>query len=75
MNQAQLLRRIEDLEREVREVKQTIAGATLRNGRRSAEDFFGMFHNDPDFKRAMEAGAAYRRSLRPKSRRKGATRK
>ena len=65
MTQSQLIKRIENLERELVSVKQRIARNGAAKPRRSAEDFYGMFHNDPDFKKAMELGAAYRRSLRP----------
>jgi hypothetical protein len=62
MTQAQLVRRIEHLEHEIAAVKKKLGnGSTGKTSR----DFIGMFHNDPDFKEAMELGAAYRRSLRP----------
>ena len=36
--------------------------------RKTAKDFIGMFHNDPDFKDAMAREAAYRRAPKPKKR-------
>ncbi len=65
MTHAQLVKRVEQLEREVSSVKQKLAGAPNGQPPKSADDLFGMFRNDPDFKKAMELGAAYRRSLRP----------
>ena len=66
MNQGQLLKRVEYLEREMRDVRSLLSGGAA-GARRSYRDYIGMFHNDPDFKKAMEAGARYRRSLRPKA--------
>jgi hypothetical protein len=63
MTQVQLAKRVEELEREMRLLKQHLGD--VRPPKKTAEDFFGMFHGDADFKKAMELGAAYRRSLRP----------
>jgi hypothetical protein len=65
MTQAHIIKRIEQLEREMQLVKQRVGVSRKGKPRKSAEDFFGMFHNDPDFKKAMQLRAAYRRSLRP----------
>ena len=74
MSEAQLLKRLEELEQEMKSVKHLLANGH-RLQRPSFRDFVGMFHNDPDFKEAMRLGAAYRDSLRPKSRRKRAATK
>lgn len=71
MTQSQFVKRIENLERELEGVKKTLP--TVGSGQRKlADDFFGVFHGDPYFKRAMECGAEYRRSLRPGKRKKSA---
>ncbi|HVS71272.1 MAG TPA: hypothetical protein VHQ47_08460 [Phycisphaerae bacterium] len=62
MNNAQLTQRIERLEKEMAEIQ-----AKMRGKVRTSEDFIGMFRGDPDFKKAMQYGAAYRRSSRPKT--------
>ena len=64
MTQLQLAKRVEELERDMRLLKQKVDGGGKLPAK-TAEDFFGMFHGDPYFKRAMEHGAKYRRSLRP----------
>jgi hypothetical protein len=66
MTNSQLAQRIEHLEREVAEVKRKLAAAAKR---KSSDDFFGMFQDDPDFEKALKLGAKYRQSLRPKSKR------
>jgi hypothetical protein len=66
MTQMQLAKRVEQLEREMRLLKQKVDQGGKQLPARNAEDFFGMFHGDPHFKRAMQYGAAYRRSLRPR---------
>ena len=72
MTQSELLKRVEALEREVREIRAILADRGVQR-RSSYRDFVGMFDNDQDFKRAMELGVAYRRSLWPKVRRRRAS--
>ena len=66
MTQNQIIQRLDRLERQLGELQRKI-GASPASKKRSWRDFVGMFHNDQDFKEAAELGAAYRRSLRPKS--------
>jgi len=66
MTHAQLLKRIEALEREVESVKSLLAKVSLPP-RRTFRDYVGMFRDDPDFREAMLLGAEYRKSLRPKA--------
>lgn len=63
MNENRIIQRIDRLEQKLGDLERKI-GKTPAN-KRSWRDFIGMFHNDPYFKKAVEAGAAYRRSLRP----------
>jgi hypothetical protein len=63
MTQMQLTKRIDELERELNAVKREVAA--LKGKPLSSSDFVGMFHGDKYFERAMELGAAYRRSLNP----------
>ena len=73
MTLMQLTRRVDNLECEIRALRRqikTIMGVPL-----TAADYFGMFHGDEDFKKAMELGAAYRRSLHPDYRRQKARHK
>jgi hypothetical protein len=72
MTQGQLVRRVDELEREVRLLRQKIGDSQTQPPRKSADDFFGMFHGDPYFERAMKYAAEYRRSLRPARRAKKA---
>ena len=74
MTQAQMLKRIEDLEREVKSVKSLLTNGSQAQ-RKTFRDYVGMFHNDPDFKDAMRLGAAYRDSLRPKTGRRRTAKK
>jgi hypothetical protein len=70
MKNAELVQRIETLERELAEVKRHIHGndADAAKPKSDWRDFVGIFANDPYFERAVKAGAAYRRSLRPRAR-------
>ena len=75
MTQAQIIKRIEALERQLTDVRQQIETKEKRELAGTFKDSFGMFRNDPYFKRAMEAGAEYRRSLRPGKPKKRAKKK
>jgi hypothetical protein len=70
MTLMQLARRVDKLECEIRALRRQIK--TMTGVPLTADDFFGMFHGDEDFKKAMELGAAYRRSLHPDYRRRKA---
>jgi len=73
MTQAQLVKRVEELEREMQEVRSQLAGVSGKP--LTSRDFIGMFHNDADFQQAMKLGAAYRHSLRPSNGRRKAKKK
>ena len=79
MTQAQIIKRIEALERQLSDVRQQIENKGQRESQKESgetfKDSFGMFRNDLYFKRAMEAGAEYRRSLRPGKPKKRAKKK
>jgi hypothetical protein len=75
MTQAQIIKRLDGIERELRELKSRLNGHSSPRQKiekaaekPSAEKLYGVFRNDPYFEKAMSAGAAYRRSLRPRSR-------
>jgi hypothetical protein len=71
VKQAELVKRIENLERALQDLRQSVEGNTS-SPKGDWRNFIGMFHNDPYFEKAMKAGAAYRNSLRPKGKpRKG----
>jgi hypothetical protein len=65
MTHAQLVKRVERLEREMVLLKRSVNELKARPPRPTSEDFIGMFHDDPYFERAMKLGRAYRRSLNP----------
>lgn len=63
MTQAQVLKRLDDLERELRELRSQVAG----EGKNAWRSIAGSFADDPLFERAVKMGAEYRRSLRSES--------
>jgi hypothetical protein len=69
MTQMQLVKRIERLEQDLKTLKQELSKTRSAGERPSAEKLYGLFRNDPYFEKAVAAGAAYRRSLRPRARR------
>jgi hypothetical protein len=63
MTQSQLAKKVEELAKELNEVKRQVA--RIQGKPLSSRDFIGMFHGDKYFKEAMELGAEYRRSQNP----------
>lgn len=66
--------RVSALEAEVAQMKEQLAKTTDPSGD-WLDDIFGAFDNDPHFAEAMRLGREYRESLRPKPRRKPASKK
>ena len=63
MTQSQIVKRLNRVERQLKELQQKMEAAD--QPAKTWRDFVGMFRDDPYFERAVKAGAAYRRSLRP----------
>ena len=70
MTQAQIIKRIEALERQLTDVQQKINATSHdisgKNGREDWRAMAGVFANDPLFEQAMRYGREYRESLKPK---------
>lgn len=64
MTQAQIVKRLDYLEQELRELRSRLGKNGQKNEWRSIA---GSFADDPLFEQAAKLGAAYRRSLRPAS--------
>jgi hypothetical protein len=73
MTQAQITRRLDRIEEQIKELQKRISTSPTGDGR-TWRDFVGMFHNDKDFEEAVSIGAAWRESFRP-SKKKPKTRK
>jgi len=68
MTQSQLVKRIEQIEHDLQRLKHEVARNQPSDKKPSADKLYGLFRNDPYFEKAVAAGAAYRRSLRPRTR-------
>jgi hypothetical protein len=64
MTNAQIIKRVENIERQLDQIKSQLRGDKEENEWRAIA---GSFANDPLFEKAMRYGAEYRRSLRPKA--------
>lgn len=67
---ASLESRVAELERQLARLQKRQRARTKSSGREWLEDLYGAFAGDPVFERAMKLGQAYRKSLRPRGRRK-----
>jgi hypothetical protein len=66
MSNKQIRERLDSIQQELDELRRSIAGGKPSEWRAAA----GSFANDPLFEKAMKFGADYRKSMRPKQRRK-----
>jgi hypothetical protein len=62
--------RIAELERQVAHLQEQQKARMAPGGREWLDDLYGAFAGDPVFERAMKLGREYRKSLRPRGRRK-----
>lgn len=69
MSNAQILKRLDSIERQLNHLKAQVDGERPTGDWRAIA---GSFANDPLFEKAMRYGAEYRKSLRPKSAKRGA---
>lgn len=67
MTSVQIEQRLEILQRELDSLKRQVAQS---KGQNEWESIVGTFANDPLFEKAMRYGAEYRRSTRPKPRKR-----
>ena len=63
MTNAQIVKRLDSIERQLDQIKAQVGGEKPRSEWRAIA---GSFANDPLFEKAMRYGAEYRQSLRPK---------
>jgi hypothetical protein len=63
MNQPNLAKRIDDLEREVARLREKVDGEQTPDWRQWLDKIYGAFENDPLFDEAMTLGREYRESL------------
>jgi hypothetical protein len=67
MTQNQILQRLSRLERKVVDLQKRLNSAGEKKVSKTWRDYIGMFKDDPDFQKAVEYGARWRESYRPKS--------
>ncbi|HVS70582.1 MAG TPA: hypothetical protein VHQ47_04935 [Phycisphaerae bacterium] len=66
MSNKQIIERLNSIQEELDEIRRSVAGGNGSEWRAVA----GSFANDPLFEKAVKFGAEYRKSLRPRARRK-----
>lgn len=67
---ASLEQRVKELERQVARLREQQGAGPAAGGRAWLDDLYGAFAGDAVFARAMKLGREYRKSLRPRPKRK-----
>jgi len=67
MKENQILQRLSQLERKIVDLQKRMNQAGEKKVSKTWRDYIGMFKDDPDFQKAVEFGARWRQSFRPKA--------